>query len=287
MKCLICGKEHSNKKYCSEKCQYEAYKIKKVERVNIKCLNCGEEFETLKTKPKKYCSRKCVDEHKKITYLGENNPMFNVKVKEETKIKHSLISKELWKNPIIANKIKDGIKERNKNSDYPNGWSPESRDKRKKTYEKIYNDPSLVEIMKNKRDNTCLKKYGKTSYDIMNDALLKTSKTKIENMFEEYLKEKNIDYKNQHKIYYKIDGNLKYKIYDFIINDKILIEIDGDYWHGNSQFFKVLNETQLKNKENDDFKNELAKMNNMTLIRFWENEIINNKYKEILNKWLK
>lgn len=52
MKCLICGNEHDNKKYCSEKCQYEAYRIKKIERITIICLNCGKEFETLKTKQK-------------------------------------------------------------------------------------------------------------------------------------------------------------------------------------------------------------------------------------------
>ena len=68
MKCLICGNEHNNKKYCSEKCQHESYKEKKVERIKIRCLNCYNEFETLKTKPKKYCCRKCVDEHKKIIY---------------------------------------------------------------------------------------------------------------------------------------------------------------------------------------------------------------------------
>jgi len=39
-----------------------------------------------------------------------------------------------------------------------------------------------------------------------------------------------------------------------------------------------------KNKLNDIFKNKLAKDNNLNIIRFWESDINNNNYKNILNK---
>jgi very-short-patch-repair endonuclease len=65
------------------------------------------------------------------------------------------------------------------------------------------------------------------------------------------------------------------KSYDFKIkNKKILIEIDGDYWHGGpgvkKHFFK-LNEVKL----NDELKNQIAQQKGYKLLRFWESDIYN------------
>lgn len=283
MKCLICGKEHNNKKYCSEKCQYEAYKVKKIERINVKCLNCGNQFESLKTMQKKYCSRKCADEHKKILYIGNNNPMFGKNVNNDTRTKHSENAKIMWQNPIISNKIKKGIKEYNSKNEFPAGWSPESRQKRVNTmiekYGVIHN--WMDEGSRKRGEETCLKRFGKTSIELMADSLHKKKKTKIEEIFENFLKDNKINYKPQYRIYFEKDEKLRFRIYDFYLIDKnILIEIDGDYWHGNSLFFDNLNVTQLKNKNNDDFKNKLADMKNMGIKRLWENEILNETFKE-------
>jgi len=284
MKCLICGKEHNNKKYCSENCQYEAYKVKKVDRIKVECLNCHQEFETISTKVKKYCSRKCVDEHKKITYLREKNPMFNFKVSDETKLKHSILAKKMWENEDIANKIKKGIKEYNDKHDHPSGWSKESREKRINTYIEKYGVSHnwKCEKIRENINKTCLEKYGKTSYEIMIEALHKTNVTSIEKIFEDFLLKNHILYEKQYRIYFKNEqGKLKFRSYDFLLKEKnILIEIDGDYWHGNPIFFKKLNETQNNNKKNDFFKNELAKIKNMILIRFWETQINNNEFEE-------
>jgi len=53
----------------------------------------------------------------------------------------------------------------------------------------------------------------------------------------------------------------------------ILVEADGDYWHGNPDYFTTLNEIQIINKKNDIFKDELAKQEGYLLLRFWENQI--------------
>ena len=72
-------------------------------------------------------------------------------------------------------------------------------------------------------------------------------------------------------------------IFDFhILNTNILIEADGDYWHGNSKMFKKLNRIQKESKQRDKKINKLAKANNFILLRFWENNILNNK--EIVKK---
>ena len=66
------------------------------------------------------------------------------------------------------------------------------------------------------------------------------------------------------------------KSYDFKIkNTNILLEVDGDYWHGGpslDKHFYKLDEV----KKNDDFKKSFAESNEFILIRMWESEIYNN-----------
>ena len=54
-----------------------------------------------------------------------------------------------------------------------------------------------------------------------------------------------------------------------------LIEVDGDYWHGNPNTVKENEMTQIQkhNKFVDRHKDEWAKMQNIPLIRFWESDI--------------
>ena len=54
---------------------------------------------------------------------------------------------------------------------------------------------------------------------------------------------------------------LEGKFYDFILYNKILIEFDGDYWHN-----------LLKNKINDEIKNNTALKNNYIIFRIKESE---------------
>jgi very-short-patch-repair endonuclease len=67
-----------------------------------------------------------------------------------------------------------------------------------------------------------------------------------------------------------------------------LIEVDGDYWYSNPEFFSIRNGTQIKNALNDEFKNKIANEFGFRLIRFWENEIkrldFKNKFMEIINE---
>ena len=73
---------------------------------------------------------------------------------------------------------------------------------------------------------------------------------------------------------------LSWKFYDIGLTDyPILIEVDGDYWHGNKEKLSEeqrLNWMQIKNKQNDTLKNWVAKQKGYTLIRIWENDIKEN-----------
>lgn len=65
--------------------------------------------------------------------------------------------------------------------------------------------------------------------------------------------------------------------YDFkILEKKLLIEVDGDYWHGNSEKFLTLTDRQLKAQENDRIKDINAKKYGYIVLRFWESDINNN-----------
>ena len=56
-KCLVCGKEHNNNKYCSNKCSNESNKSRS--REIRKCKICGVEFEVYKRTSTQTCSSKC------------------------------------------------------------------------------------------------------------------------------------------------------------------------------------------------------------------------------------
>lgn len=65
-------------------------------------------------------------------------------------------------------------------------------------------------------------------------------------------------------------------LYDFKIKGrKILIEVDGDFWHcnPNSKFRIPTTEHQSKNLIKDNIKNEWCVNNGYTLLRFWESDI--------------
>jgi len=67
------------------------------------------------------------------------------------------------------------------------------------------------------------------------------------------------------------------KIYDFYIPSKnILIEIDGDYWHGNPEVFEEQNAMQRRAAKNDAYKNVLAKGLGYEIERIWENDLKHN-----------
>jgi very-short-patch-repair endonuclease len=70
--------------------------------------------------------------------------------------------------------------------------------------------------------------------------------------------------------------------FDFhLSNTNILIEVDGDYWHGNPKKFQKLNRRQERNRQRDLIKDRVAKDSGFILLRFWEDDILNNGRKVI------
>lgn len=115
----------------------------------------------------------------------------------------------------------------------------------------------------------------------MNASKMSVKMTWPEREFKKLLKELKVKFEVQ-----KVVGN---KIFDFYIpHVNMLIEIDGDYWHGNKEKFTVLNGLQEKAIRNDVFKDGLAAGLGFSLERVWENDlkvnykIVKARFKKIL-----
>lgn len=104
--------------------------------------------------------------------------------------------------------------------------------------------------------------------------------SQLENKFAALLRSMGIEYKRQFKLSY----GFKNRYYDFYLPEyNLVIEVQGDYFHGNeNKFGDNLSKMQLENKENDVFKKNLAKIQNYEYLDVWENQINNfpNKVKK-------
>jgi len=87
-----------------------------------------------------------------------------------------------------------------------------------------------------------------------------------------FLKQLNIEF-IPHKYLTKIKH--KYQCDVFVPNLNLIIECDGDYWHGNlnNSRFKILNEKQIKTKEKDNLRTKELKEIGFNVLRLWESEI--------------
>lgn len=111
-------------------------------------------------------------------------------------------------------------------------------------------------------------------------------KTKIEKKVDELLKEMNANFKYS----FILSG----RQYDFLLKDcNAVIEIHGDFWHGNPEFFgdgkRLLRDHQIMKKLDDLIKKRIAKEQGYEYFEFWEYDIHNNwstcvaRIKEIIN----
>ena len=81
------------------------------------------------------------------------------------------------------------------------------------------------------------------------------------------------------------------KIFDFYIPEKnMLLEVDGNYWHGYGLKLEEMNDIQKKSYKNDKQKEIFAKGLGYNILRVWEHELQDELYedtKERLRRELK
>lgn len=300
--CNQCGVKYDTKnkkqKYCSVECQHNSYRKKTAERTRISCEFCGTEFEVRKQKIEKYgvkyCSKKCSSSHKKTTYLKEGNPRFGKKQTETWKKNMSQKMGKKWKNEEYVKNVKIGKYRFFVENGYYPGTDEKSKENRKKTMIDKYGVEHNWNGKYGERDcdKTTLNLYGKMATQMLIEySHYYNKKTDIEKMFEKMLEELEIPFQCKFRIYDKEKVNFWFREYDFLIlNTNVLIEVDGDYWHGNKNIFVELTEFQKSVQMNDEIKENFAKNKGYSVIRFWGSDIkqnsqeIKNTIKEIWEK---
>ncbi|RKD25539.1 hypothetical protein BEP19_00925 [Ammoniphilus oxalaticus] len=94
-------------------------------------------------------------------------------------------------------------------------------------------------------------------------------KTKIERIMENML--------NKMGITNRYSFCIEKRQFDFVLpKHQIVIECDGDYWHANPKFYPNPKDWQLERIQIDQEKNVIARRNGYQILRFWEDDILNN-----------
>ena len=84
------------------------------------------------------------------------------------------------------------------------------------------------------------------------------------------------------KYVYQFEAKDIGRFYDFYFPDHhMLLELDGDYWHGNPEKYEKdeLKKHQLKARRIDEYKNKWALLHGIPILRIWESDIRKNPKK--------
>ena len=134
------------------------------------------------------------------------------------------------------------------------------------------------------RSKTLKKKRKPTTSEIIKKNIARSKKphpkygtSKLEKKFaKEFLEKLGVKYEEQFEA-----KDIK-RYFDFKLDGRILIEVDGDYYHGYGKVHEEKTPMQKKNARVDEIKNKWAHSNGYKLIRIWEHDINENSEK-VLN----
>lgn len=123
---------------------------------------------------------------------------------------------------------------------------------------------------KEKIQRTCIEKYGVPCYLLT-----------VHNVTISKLNKRIFKILNRHHIYFNSEFRIGLKTYDIKFNNKILLEINGDFWHANPAIYKasdILNMPKGLRKASDiwkydKLKKELAEQHGYKVVYIWESEM--------------
>ena len=209
------------------------------------CFICGNITKIRGNKHETTCSEKCLSEYRK-TLTGNRAIRFGATLSKDTKKKISDGNVEFY-----------SIKE-----NHPFYGKHHT----KETKEKI----SKTRIERGVSEGINNPMFGKTHTPETIEKIFKHRKmNKLEKIVANELDKSNILYHFQ----YFITENGTCKSYDFKIKDRpIILEIDGDFWHGNPNKENHYKKVDAVRK-NDVLKEEIASKRGMKVIRLWESDI--------------
>ena len=84
------------------------------------------------------------------------------------------------------------------------------------------------------------------------------------------------------KYIYQFEAKDIGRFFDFYLPESnLIIEIDGDFWHGNPEKYKLdeLRGHQIRTQRIDEYKTKWALMHSIPILRIWESDIRKNPKK--------
>ena len=253
----------------------------------IRCVNCKDLID------RKWYDKKILETpyECKTCVLKYKNPMYNPEVKRAHKkaLNNPIHVEYMSKlhsgknNPFYGKTHTKEVKKKiiKANKKY---WNSMSEDKRNEI-SKLYSEIQKKMLNDNPKDYR--RKRAKAARISHIKQFENKKMNKIEKIVYEYVK--------------SIEPNVEYSVilasyqFDFGIKDKkLLIEVDGDYWHGNPKLYnkdgsngkRKLNEIQLEKIETDKEKTDWAESRGFKLLRIWEDEIKNGNFQNKIKGYI-
>lgn len=252
IKCRYCGKLEHPKIFSQHLKIYHKVKFRDYVKDNLSdfpnwklCPICNENVTKGRT-----CGRKCDIEFRK-SQTGEKSIRYGAKLSDKSKKK-------------ISNSQKIRLSDY-KNKEYLMGnnnpaCNPEIREK----MSKIRIDKELSKGKNNPM-------YGKThTPEAIKKIFSHRKMNKVEKVAADLLEENGYKYTFQ---FFIVEDNIC-KSYDFKLKETaIIVEVDGDFWHGNPLVEYHWKESD-KVQENDKLKEKMAEKRGYKIIRIWESELL-------------
>jgi very-short-patch-repair endonuclease/predicted nucleic acid-binding Zn ribbon protein len=227
-------------------------------------------------KPCEICNKKIVYKYKTCSKechsLLKNKQLKGIpKPKNFMSDEHKIKLSDAHKGKIVSEDTKQKISNSSKGISRNKGKQPMLGKKHSFFTKKQMSKKAKISFDKGERPQIAQKGI-KRSLETIEKIFAKRPMNKLEKFVSSILDANNIKY---HFQYFLKTKDSTCKSYDFKIKDtNILLEIDGDYWHGGpgveKHFFKL-----EEVKENDLLKNQIAIENGYSLIRVWESNIYN------------
>lgn len=273
---------------CSRLCN-----IKTINKYHLEkgyyCMSCGRLGDRNGFFGKKHTQelKDKFSKERKNLYIGDKNPMYNISVYEKWVTKYGKEQADILEserrrnmsikmsgesNPFFGKKhdAKTMKKIKEANLEYRKNLTEDNKNE-------ISNKLSVAQRENQSKDPI---KYKQNKIKAAKKSAQSQSKYKINNI--ETIVRNELFKRNINMEYCVILG---FHQFDFGNKEnKILLEVQGDYWHGNPTLYqqKNLNSTQINKQNKDKIKAEFAQKHGFKLFYIWENDINNGNF-EILD----
>jgi len=289
------------KGYLCEKCLKEKNNIP---GKFTKCAFCKKELELISSAHIKKCSNDKINYEEYINKYGKFDGEYSIysekyrnRIKKTNKERDKNYKKKIsrktkkWWNEnkeVMSNKLKIAQNTKEAKENHRNGYlnyykniTDEQKKQRsesaKRSWENDNTRRKRIESMNKPESIEARIKGGRKAGFLAQQNSPKITKIALK------VANKLTDLKVNHKLEYPFRF---YHLDIALIEFKIAIETDGDYWHGNPKFHKNLTHRQKKRQNDDKRRNTFLINRGWKVLRFWEHDI-NNNFEECLNTILK